>query len=268
MDLKSLKNNIIDSVKTTNGPINAVKRLFWLYNGFGRLGDQKIHKTQIEFKFPPPVGGISLMVRNNDGADGFIMSEVFHVKCYSFSSKENILHILDLGANAGFTAIYFSRLFPEAKIVCVEPMPNNIAILKQNLSLNNVDSVVIEAAATVEDGEITMDIGDKDYGNKIHDMPFGKIMNVDTLVVDGLSINTILKKLSWEKVDLVKIDIEGYEAILLSKNNNWLSKVGAIILEIHEGVSIEMIKEATSQYGFLHSRLRKGNWILSKTEII
>jgi FkbM family methyltransferase len=163
--------------------------------------------------------------------------------------------------------VYFSRLFKNAKIACVEPMPGNIAILKENLRLNKVNSLVFEAAAAIENEKITMDTGDKDYGGKVHSIPFGKAMDNDTLVVEGLTINSMIEKLNWTNIDLLKIDIEGYEGVLLNKNNNWLTKVDTIIMEIHEGVTIDFIKKITAPYDFNYVRLQKGNWILSKKEI-
>lgn len=267
MDIKSLKSNIIDSINTTDGLYNAAKKIHWLYNGSARFGNSKNRTTKIKFKYPHPVGRISLQVRYNQGSDSFIISEVFQHQCYRVSLNSDITHILDLGANAGFTAVYFSKFFPKAKIACVEPMPNNIAILKENLALNKVNSYIFEAAASIEDENITMQTGDKDYGNKVHNIPFGRAMNNGTLIVEGLSINTIIEKLNWEKIDLLKMDIEGYEGILLNKNNNWLLKVDTIIMEIHEGVTIDFVKKVTEPYGFSHVTSRKGNWILSKKEI-
>lgn len=267
MDLKSLKNNISESIDTTVGLYNASKKLFWLYNGLGKLGYSGVRKTRINFKYPIPVGKVTLNVRNNQGSDSFIMSEIFQNECYSITLKDNTTHIIDLGANAGFTAVYFSKLFPNAKLACVEPMPNNIELLKENLALNNVNSVVFEAAATIEDEKITMEVGDKDYGNKVSEIPFGKAMNNNTMVVEGLSLGTIINKLNWEHIDLLKIDIEGYEGVLFSKHTDWLTTVDTIIIEIHEGVTIDFIKKATEPYGFLHAKSQQGNWILSKYEI-
>jgi hypothetical protein len=82
-----------------------------------------------------------------------------------------------------------------------------------------------------------------------------------------MSINTILQKLNWKKVDLLKIDIEGYEGILLTQNNEWLNKIDTIIMEIHEGLTIDSFKSITDKYGFAYIRLEKGNWILSKKDI-
>jgi FkbM family methyltransferase len=206
-------------------------------------------------------------VRSNQGADSFIMSEVFREKCYFISLNENITNILDLGSNAGFTAVYFSRLFKNATIACVEPMPGNISILKANLLLNSVNSFVFEAAAAVENGKITMETGDKDYGGKVHHIPFGKTMNNGTVTVEGLTVSRMIEKLNWNKIDLLKVDIEGYEGILFTQNNDWLKKVEVIIMEIHEGVAIQLIEDAIAPYGFTNSKQKKGNWIFSKNEI-
>ena len=260
MDLKSLKSNIVESLRTTNGIFNAAKRLFWLYQA-------SPYKMQIGLRYPEPVGKINLIVRNNKGSDSFIISEVFQNECYRVSTSKNITNIVDLGANAGFTAVYFSKFFKNAKIACVEPMPGNIGVLKENLKLNNVNSVVFEIAVTTVDGKVTMDIGDKDYGGKVHHIPFGKAMGNDTLIVDGLSIDTILKKMNWNKIDLLKIDIEGYEGVMLLENNSWLAVVNTIIMEIHEGITIEDVKDALRPYDFVFSKPHKGNWILSKQEV-
>jgi len=265
MDFKALKNNIADSLDTTNNVYNATKKLFWIYNLTSRKSGNK--KVAINFNYPQPVGNIRLNVRYNQGSDSFIISEVFKDQCYFISQNNEINTILDLGANAGFTSVYFSKFFPKAQIACVEPMPNNISILKESLTLNNVNAIIFEAAVSVADQEITMQTGDRDYGNKVHDIPFGKEMNNNTLIVNGLSIETIIRQLNWEQIDLLKIDIEGYEGILLKENNNWLSKVNMIIMEIHEGVTIEFIKKITTPYGFIHAKLQKGNWVLSKKAI-
>jgi FkbM family methyltransferase len=265
MNIKSFIKNIKESIQTTSGPFNAAKKIFWLYGVFGKSSEKK---TLIHFKFPSPVGNIRLNVRYNSGSDAFIVSEVFQEQCYFIPPNNPIATVLDLGANAGFTAVYFSRLFPDAQIACVEPMANNIAILKENLALNKVNPIVFEGAVAVEDGEVTMESGDKDYGNKVHGIPFGKSFDNNTTVVPGYTVTHIMKDLNWKRIDLLKIDIEGYEGVLLKENNSWLAKVDTLIMEIHEGVTIEFIKSITDAYGFAYSKLQMGNWILSRKEII
>lgn len=261
MDIKALIKNITYSLKSTAGIHNAVKNVFWLYKKHPLWGYKQ---TQITFKYKPPINKIKLRLRFNAGSDAFILSEVFEHNCYQTPLTDDVTTIVDLGANAGFTAIYFSKIFPKAIIACVEPIPGNIEVLKKNIALNNVNAIIIQSAVTVDDKAITMEIGDKDYGGKIHDIPFGKTMANGTLTVNGYSMDTIMKKSGFDKIDLLKIDIEGYEGVLFSTNTSWLEKVNAIIMEIHEGVSIEAIKSVTLPYGFTTITQQHGNWILTK----
>lgn len=49
--------------------------------------------------------------------------------------------ILDIGGNIGYFSLYFSYLFPNSKIYCFEPIPNNFSFLKKNLLLNNFSGI-------------------------------------------------------------------------------------------------------------------------------
>ena len=42
--------------------------------------------------------------------------------------------ILDLGANTGLAARWFLKIWPQARLVAVEPEPGNINVLRSNLS--------------------------------------------------------------------------------------------------------------------------------------
>ncbi|WP_315817027.1 FkbM family methyltransferase [Paraflavitalea speifideaquila] len=54
-------------------------------------------------------------------------------------------------------------------------------------------------------------------------------------VTRSITINDIIEKYQLLKIDLLKIDIEGSEKELFSGNyNSWLSKVGAIVIEVHD----------------------------------
>jgi hypothetical protein len=59
-----------------------------------------------------------------------------------------------------------------------------------------------------------------------------------------------MKKLGWNSLDLLKIDIEGYEAELLSKNADWLSVTREIVGEAHHGYTNEDLRNDLGRYGF------------------
>lgn len=267
MNIISLKNNIVNCLKSTDGFSNAFKKLWWIYDLDNKLSLKRIKQRRITFRFERPIGNLTIQVRNNKGSDAFILSEVFQHFCYWLSFDFPVKYIVDLGANAGYSTIFFSRIFPEASIACVEPMPENISILKQNLSLNAVHALVVEAAISVTDDKIEMELNEKDYGHKVHGISYGKQFAGQTLTVNGISMDSLLRELAWPRIDVLKIDIEGYESILLTQGSGWLAYVGTIIMELHEGITIETIKQITDKYFFKYVEQRKGNWIISKCQI-
>ncbi|QIL40665.1 FkbM family methyltransferase [Pedobacter sp. HDW13] len=268
MKISSFLKNIKHTKKITSGLINGIKWLLLIYRIPKKLNPKRESKFKVKFKYPYPIGSIDLIIRDNGGADTFIISEVFEHNCYFLSSTQPIRTILDLGANAGFTTVYLSKLFPQAQIACIEPINTNIDVLKQNIGLNDIKAKVIEAAVSINDGYLQMALSNKDYGHKVEDIEFGKqLLNSKVYEVKGVSIPTVLADYQWEQIDLLKIDIEGYEGVLLTQNNEWLSKTNTIIIEIHEGVDLQNLKQIMISFSFKYFLERGGNFIFSKFEI-
>ena len=245
---------------TWNARLN---RLLWLYSSkwFVKVISPKVHR-QISFCYTPPLGKVQVRVRDNQGSDAFIFSEVFDHRYYDFSLPFLPKTILDLGANVGFTAIFFARKYPSAKIACVEPMPNNIELLKNNLELNEVEASVFPAAIAVEDGSIQMEVGQLDYGHKVASINYGKPLTGHTLEVEAISVPTLLKKLNWERISLLKVDIEGYESILLKECCEWLDFVDSICIECHEDYGELELQALSQRWGFAPPQKLPGTWLL------
>ena len=101
--------------------LNYEKRLSAIFNLKSTI--------QISYQFPEPIGEIKLIQRYNNGSDNYIFSEVFIDKCYDIDLLSTPEKILDLGANVGYSSIYFKKKYPGAKVACVEPIEENLSIL-------------------------------------------------------------------------------------------------------------------------------------------
>ena len=88
----------------------------------------------------------------------FIFGEVLEHEYYRIPLLAPPATILDLGANAGFTAVFFGRTYPNARLACVEPVPDDVRVLVRNLELNGVDATVISGAFHSKDGRVTMGV--------------------------------------------------------------------------------------------------------------
>jgi FkbM family methyltransferase len=143
------------------------------------------------------------------------------------AGKEPI--IIDAGANIGASSIWFSLMFPDAKVIAVEPDPRNAAICRRNCKkLKN--AVVEEAAIGSRPGRAITKrpIEDKlSWGIQTERREDG---NVPLVTVDEL----VERSCNNGQLFLVKIDIEGFENDLFAYETGWLSEAEVIIIELHD----------------------------------
>jgi FkbM family methyltransferase len=146
----------------------------------------------------------------------------------SFSSLTEFI-IIDGGANIGLFAIYIKNQYPNAKILCIEPDPENFALLKRNVA-SYMDIYCENCGIWNKDAMLRVydkyDIGkwgiiveeDAEYGN-----------------IPAMSMYSIMRKYDIKQVDILKLDIEGSEKEVFSDNIEiWLPKIKIIAIELHD----------------------------------
>jgi FkbM family methyltransferase len=116
---------------------------------------------------------------------------------------------LDLGANIGAISIPLQKKRSDAKIVCVEAAPWIFKYLEQNLERNHAADVhaINKVLFYTDDEEINFYSPDEKFGKGSLSPVFTKkVVKVNTVKLDSL-----LESLEFQKADMVKIDVEGYE---------------------------------------------------------
>jgi FkbM family methyltransferase len=265
VDFKAFLGNCARARTRCPSVADSLKYLLWLYNRTPRLLLNR--PLRIHFNFEHPIGNLHLSVRCNHGSDAFVFSEVFEHRYYDLPLPMAPGTILDLGANIGLAALFFSRVFPKAEIACVEPMPENVAAMRANFLQNGVSPTVFAKAISIDDGSVTMQRAAHDYGHKINGIPFGKMLNGKTVQVPGICVPTLLKQLVWERIGLLKLDVEGYEGVLLRQNTEWLDRVDSICVECHEGFGGRELAEVAAKHGFQHPHQLRGIYLLSRPQL-
>lgn len=151
--------------------------------------------------------------------------------------------VVDLGANIGFTSVYFAWRHGARTVVAVEPDPDNARILRRNLAQNGVEAVVLEAAVGPTDGEARF--------SRTVDSNLGKVGETG-MKVQMLSMESVLRALGDRRVDMLKIDIEGGEGpLLLGQDLPWMEQVDAVMIELHgDLIGDEKILDAVRLRGF------------------
>ncbi|WP_326983957.1 FkbM family methyltransferase [Chryseobacterium sp. MYb264] len=172
-----------------------------------------------------------------------IFYEIFWKKTYDTHLsilKEKPKTIVDLGAHVGMTSIYLALKYPDAKIISVEASVENFMLLKHNTaSFKNIEC--IHAAAYFEDGTVYFGNNELSYNQKVSD---------EGISTPALSVDTLMNQYNLSIIDLLKIDIEGGEIELLSKNNSWIQNIKNIVIEIHKPYTSADFQEDIQPFGF------------------
>lgn len=166
--------------------------------------------------------------------------------------------VLELGGAIGFIGLFCRKVIGVRHHVTVEPNPNTQAILKRNYALNHLEPKLIEAAASAEDGEISLDIGGEFWENSIITAGQGK----KQITVPSLSLPSIIRRMPAPPTALI-CDIEGAEIFL--DLTQLPTSVTRIIMELHPGIiGEEATKRVVTQIHALgfHTRVVEENtWL-------
>ena len=183
---------------------------------FGRIAGRKVY---IDVKNPHEIQ--SLIKRDIPSGEG------------KFFSPKPAPIILDCGAHIGVMTLYFKIQYPRSKIFCFEPNVISYRKLVDNIEGNGLRDVVpINAALAETDGEAIL-YGAKDgetRGNSIS-KDWGSRGRLTTVMpTKTVRLSTYLN----QKVDFLKLDVEGVEYEVLNECQGLLKNVREIELEVHE----------------------------------
>lgn len=152
------------------------------------------------------------------------IAEIFGEERLKFESKNSSPVILDCGANVGIAALYFSRLYPQAQLHCFEPENRVLNCLKNNLSSNQVTTAKVhEKAVWINNDGVNFGGEGADGGSVYHEKNSQKVPSVRLKDVLG----------GFERVDVLKMDIEGAEVEVLKDCGDSLKKIKYLYVEYH-----------------------------------
>jgi FkbM family methyltransferase len=118
---------------------------------------------------------------------------------------------VDIGANIGKYSILVGKKYPQNKIIAIEPELDNLKLLHKNISLNNLDNVIIcPFGAYSKEGKSKLYLSSESNGS--HSL----LKESDKYVLIKLkTLDRIMVDQNVSKVDLIKIDVEGAELDVL-----------------------------------------------------
>src|ERR1019366_6895297 len=147
------------------------------------------------------------------------------------------MRVFDIGGNIGYYPLMeLSLLAGTGQLIVIEPLPQNVELLKRNLQLNNHSDVpVIEAAISNSSSEKTFYVSRHSNLGTFH--PEGAIVESltgATLDVATLTVPILAKR--FGPPDLLRMDIEGHEVEVFGSMLDDMSKgvyAPTVIFETH-----------------------------------
>lgn len=142
--------------------------------------------------------------------------------------------VIDAGANAGVFTVMASYLVGESgRVISIEPDPENIVTLKNNIALNNLRNVEVVEKALFSESNLSI--------NLISNGTMSHVVNKETNVENRLKLFTVntttfddlLLELDISPAFL-KMDIEGSEKWALRRADHTMKLLKYLECEIHD----------------------------------
>ena len=226
------------------------KYLEKILNFFSRMGISKktpgalviynfLFKKLWPYKNIIEIQGSKMYVNVND--ESFSMrktfeiyaSDLIHEKATTDLFKKIVKEgdtVVDLGANIGYFTLLAAKLVgPNGKVYSFEPEPKNYSYLKKNIELNNYSqATAINKAVSDKNGTTELFICLYDTGhhtiNKydgIEAYSHGRSTEKRPIKIETITLDEFFKG-KEDSIDMIKMDVEGAEALALRGMDNIL----------------------------------------------
>ncbi|HYD23648.1 MAG TPA: FkbM family methyltransferase [Croceibacterium sp.] len=132
--------------------------------------------------------------------------------------------IVDAGANVGAATLWLARKYPEARLLAVEPEPDNARILRENVGgLRRV--TIVEAAIGSAGGFVSVTGDHSGWAARTERSAAG---------VAVVTIPDLVASVPGGTLFAVKVDIEGFEDDLFAAETGWLDALEVLWVEPHD----------------------------------
>jgi FkbM family methyltransferase len=203
-----------------------------------------------------PVPGFPICIRA-DGSlrawDESICREVLELDTYRLRELKaqgaELQYCLDVGGHIGVSTALIKRLWPEARMIVVEPDSENFHLLRQNTAVWP-DVVCVDGAVSGSHAghvafrsfAVVLDSGNSGIGEVRTTAGEG------TIPVPAWTVEELLIRYGFPRIDLLKLDCEGSEGAILeeTRRDGILERIGWIRGEWHGHDQREAVVKALS----------------------
>jgi len=142
--------------------------------------------------------------------------------------------IIDCGAYVGYASSYFASRFPGSDVIAVEPDQENFQLLVQNLEPFGPRVRPIRAGVWSQPTSLKIDAeryrDGREWSHLVRECD-----PRDPASLPAVDIGGLLQESGHDRVSILKMDIEGAEAVVFATNyEHWIDLVDVLAVEIHQ----------------------------------
>jgi len=203
--------------------------------------------------------------------DSYIKSPLpFEEEIYKYFRKNDHIIIFEIGSCEGEDTIRLRRKFPNSVIHTFEPLPDNMARIKNNFKKYSIKNTHLnQLALSNEDGAAKFYVSSGhpedlpqeenwDYGNKSSSLLKPKqakkiykwLEFKNKIRVQTQRLDTYCNKNDIDKIDFVYMDVQGAELMVLEGAGEMINSIGMIWMEVEtvELYSHQPLKEDVEEF--------------------
>ncbi len=178
--------------------------------------------------------------------------------------------VYDIGANIGYISLMAAKLVGEGgQVIAFEPLPANCERFRKNIALNRLQAIIsLQQAAVIDHpGKITFMVHRSGAMGKAQGSLGRDEQYMDQIKVNAIGLDDFIFEKDNPRPDLIKMDIEGGEALAVAGMQRTLHEVRPIILvEIHSHAALEKVWHAFHSAGYQIAGMEKGFPLIQKIE--
>lgn len=163
-------------------------------------------------------------------ADVAVFRQIFGYRELDIEICETPTFIIDAGAHIGLSSIWLSHRFPGAYIVALEVEASNFSLLKKNTASYKK---IIPINKALWWKRTVLEIEDPTVDNWEYRITQATSRGANS--VEAVTVQDILLEYGRDRIDLLKMDIEGAELDIFTHHyQSWIDRVQVIFVELHD----------------------------------
>jgi FkbM family methyltransferase len=201
--------------------------------GLGKYRPQDVYTLNTHFG--------RLTFRDNFG-DITNLTNLLYRQVYRWKELSHSGPILDVGANIGMASVWFRHFNPDLRVICFEPLPENVAMIAKNCP----QAEIVNAAVGCEVGSMSLSTDtDGVMASRVPNPHASLTKNFPVITLNGFAREKDIRQFS-----LLKIDAEGTEVEILQGGSSLLGNKGQVVIETHGIERHNTCLELLQQYGY------------------